>query len=211
MKNKFVIIASILGLIAIISFFGWIVIRSAHTKYAANPYEYNMKELTKTDISKIGYTPIAKIKLNLNKAAGIAIGKDDKIYITGDSSLLVFDAKGKQISKIHIGKFAKSIATDIHNQLFMGIGDHVEIYSQDGIFLKSWKSVGKGSVITSIATKNEIVYAADAEQGIVYQYDKNGKVTQTYGSKDTTDQIRRFVIPSYNFDVAVDQDDMLRQ
>jgi hypothetical protein len=205
MKNKTSILLTALGLVALIVFLGWLVIRSNRVKYGQNPWEYDLKGLSKNDSIKPTYKEIDKIRLGLKKASGIAISSNDKIFITGDSSLLIFNTLGQKLDKIYLGKFGRSLAV-ANNQLFIGVENHIDVYSTEGKFIIKWKAPTDSSVITSVAVRKNDVFVADAQCNQVYRYDLNGNKLQTFGNNDTTEQVKRFIIPSYNFDLAIDPD-----
>jgi DNA-binding beta-propeller fold protein YncE len=145
----------------------------------------------------------------LNKPTGIAIDKDNKIYVTGDSVILVLSTEGKLISRFNIPQSAGCIAISADNQIYLGVSDHIEVYNPDGILSASWKRMGKESYITSVVLKSDFVYVADAGEEYIYQFNKKGDLLKTIGTKDTTDQMLRFIIPSMYFDVAIDPEGFL--
>ena len=73
----------------------------------------------------------------------------------------------------------------------------------DGTVKAIWEVINERAVITSIATTDEFVFAADAGNKIVYQYDLNGQLIKEIGKKDTLTGAPGFIIPSPYFDLLI--------
>ena len=81
--------------------------------------------------------------------------------------------------------------------------DHVQVYDQENVFKVRWESPGEKSLFTSFTVTSEYVYVADAENFIVWQYDKQGVLIKRIGEKDESKDIPGFIIPSPYFDDAL--------
>lgn len=180
-----------------------------YNKSEKNPYELNLDSLNNIDNTKICYNEINEISVNLNYPSGIAIGIDDKIYVTGDSSLLVIDKSSNLILRKKINKPTRCLAISKDNKIYLAVTNHIEVFSNDCRNLAIWKPQNDSSVITSIALKDNIAYVADGQLNFVYKYNLYGKLLKTIGSSDTTDETSRFIIPSYYFDIALDPEGFL--
>ena len=63
---------------------------------------------------------------------GVAIGPDDRIYVSGDDSVLVFDGKGILQSEISSVGSTRCLTVDGNHNVYLGMEDHVEVYDQEG-------------------------------------------------------------------------------
>lgn len=208
MNKKFLPILYLSGVVVLIVVVGiFIIMPDKNTN--TNPYEYNLDEYRKIDSSKIGYTEITKINLQIPRPTGISIDEDGSIYITGKENLLIYDKNLKKINEFKMSSPVNCIAAGSNNKLYLAIGEHIEIYDKTGKFIQRWSDLGNKSVITSIAVNNGNIYVADAEENFVYHFNENGVFLHKIGTKDSTEKIKRFIIPSYYFDVAVDPDGKL--
>nr|NQU94228.1 hypothetical protein [Bacteroidota bacterium] len=200
MKQKIVIILSVLLLLAALvlitlDFF-------SEPGERANPYEYGMSDFRKVDDSLICCDEVQKFSFEMEKPNGIAVDESDKIYIVGEGKLLIFDLEGIIASEI----FLSGEATCIHvfdEQIFLGMTDHVEVLDLDGNLTSNWETLNERVFISSICTKDESVFVADAGNKIVYHYDHFGQMVNEIGRKDESAGIPGFVIPSPYFDVAI--------
>lgn len=203
--TEIIIAISVAGIL----YFGFQAILENSNKSQENPFEYNIEYFKKSDSSLSHFTEISQISIDLMHVYGIAISLDDKIYVSGDSSVLVFNKEGNIESTIETGKAVHCLASDVNGDLYLGMSDHIEIYSDKGIKKSQWESLGENPIITSIALSNQHVFIADARKRIVWKFDKNGRLQGKIGEKNAAKDIPGFVIPSPYFDVAVDPDGFL--
>lgn len=195
--------------VAGILYFGIQAILENSKKNQENPFEYNIEYFKKSDSSLFHYDEVQQIQLALPHVYGIAVSPDDKIYVSGDSSILVFNKEGNIASTVATGKAVHCLAIDENRDLYLGMTDHIEVYNEKGTKKSHWESLGEEAIITSIAISNQHVFIADAGNRIVWKFDKSGKLQGRIGEKDEAKDIPGFVIPSPYFDVAVDPDGFL--
>lgn len=168
-----------------------------------NPYEYKLDNLKHIDPELITYSEINQIKPGINNPVAIAIDSKDHIYMCGDTMLVKFDSGGNKILSFDIHSPAYCININHTGEIYLSKLDHIEIRNPDGTVKALWKPINERAVITSIATTNEFVFAADAGNKIVYQYDLNGQIIKEIGKKDTLTGAPGFVIPSPYFDLLI--------
>jgi len=174
-----------------------------------NPYEYKMDKLRHVDSTLIEYVKLKQIKPNIEILHAITIDKSDDVFITGKDRILKFDKDLNLISTFVTGKEATCIAIAEDNKIYLGIHDHIEVYEKDGKLIKSWSPVNEKSEITSIAVHVKFVYAADAGNRVVYQYNSEGKILREIGKKNVEKGILGFIIPSPYFDLLIGREDEL--
>ena len=73
----------------------------------------------------------------------------------------VFSAGGKLLNSFKISSEAHCIAAGKNGEIFLGMKDHIEVYSRDGNRIGSWNSLGENAYITSVAVKKDRVVVAD--------------------------------------------------
>ncbi|MBI5217754.1 MAG: hypothetical protein HY958_02335 [Bacteroidia bacterium] len=193
----------------VIMIVGKILVRNVKNSTDKNPYELNLDTLGKIPEKYQCYKEVNKIKIDFSCPHGIAFDTGDNIWVSGDSLLLKLNNSGKEISRVYTRSIGFCIAIDKDNKIFIGAENHIEIYSPSGNLLNKWQNIGDSSVITSIALKPDMAYIADAHNNFIYQFGMDGIILNKIGTKDTSDEITRFIIPSYYFDVAVDAEGFL--
>ncbi|UCE41362.1 MAG: NHL repeat-containing protein [Candidatus Aminicenantes bacterium] len=192
-----------------IFYFGYRAVRGHGKNDQQNPFAYDIQSYAESGADLVHYSEVGHIPIDLPKVSGIAVGPDDRIYVSGNGSVLVFDNDGTPRSSFKSSGPIRCLAIDKNHDLYLGMGDHVEVYDQKGIRQAGWESLGEKAIITSIAVSAKSVFVADAGNKIVWKFDKSGLNLQRIGDKNETKDIPGFIIPSPYFDVAIDADGFL--
>jgi len=200
-----IITISVFGII----YFGFQALSDNSKNNQKNPFEYNIENYKTSGANLLHYSEIKQIPLDLQQIAGIAVGANDKIFATGDNSVLIFNSEGKLLSTFATSKTAHAIAIDENNTIFLSINDHIEVYDQEETKKAQWESLGEAAIITSLAVSKDFVFIADAGNHIVWKFDKKGNRFTGIGKKDEEKEIPGFIIPSPFFDVGIDPDGFL--
>ena len=174
-----------------------------------NPTEYNIDKYKIVDSSKICYNEILHASISLEEINGIAVDQNSDIYITGDQEVQFFDSNLQIKAVFKLDTMANCIAIGGQNTLYLGIGAHVETFSKDGQRISQWKPLNGEGYITSIVQIGGFVYAADAGNRVVLQYDEEGIIRREIGRKDTLHGINGLILPSLYLDVAAGPGDDL--
>lgn len=204
------ILPGLLLLVLVISiiFLGYRILTDA-SKSKGNPYEYDIGTLKEMDPALIQYTEVKTIKTGQQKLNALALDQKERLYVAGDTSLMIFNQKGEISSKVKLKSPVFCLAISAENEIFLGLREHIEIIDSIGTFKKAWKSPSENAYFTSIAVENENVYVADAGNRIVYRFNKSGELFNRIGEKDESKQIPGFIIPSPYFDLAIGTDGTL--
>jgi len=168
-----------------------------------NPCEYNIDKLKTIDPSIIHYKESGRFKPSSSKLNGIYIDNNSIIYVSGENEVQAFDKECKRKFGFKTDAPSNCIAVATEKDIYLGIGDHVEKYSNKGIKLKKWKEYSKKGFITSIAVNGDKVFVADAGNQIVLHYNSEGNLINIIGKKDKAKGIDGLIIPSMYLDVAV--------
>lgn len=190
-------------------YFGYLAIRDSAKNDEENPFAYDLKSFEGSGAELVHYSEVGRIKIELPKVSGIAVGPDDAIYVSGEDAVLVFHPDGTGRASIATKGLVRCVAVGENNDLYLGKGDHVEIYDRQGKKKAAWESLGEEAIITSIALSKEAVFIADAGNRVVWKFDESGTMIKRIGDKNEAKDIPGFVIPSPYFDVAIDSDGFL--
>ncbi len=195
-----IIIAAIAVIIALIVFD---FLGNQPGKRGGNPYEYNVEDFSKVDPELIHYRETRNIALDEKTPHGFVI-HEDRIYITGDGFLQVIRPDGVQLMLQSIKDTGTCIiVTD--ERIYIGFEDHISAFNQKGELISSWEKLNDRCVITSLAVKNNTLYAADAGNRRVLRYDLDGNLLGEFKGKSESAAGHGFIIPSPNFDIAVNE------
>jgi hypothetical protein len=202
MKQKLIIALSLIALVVIIVFMAKDFFKGGN-KSQSNPYEYKLDNLKNIDPELITYTEINQIKPAVVNPLAIAINTNDEIYITGEDKVAKYTLDGNLIFSFEINSSAYSIHVGQSEEIYLSKLNHIEVRNPDGTLKAVWEVLNDRVVITSIAATEEFVFAADAGNKVVYQYDLKGNLIQEIGKKDTVTGAPGLIIPSAYFDLLI--------
>lgn len=175
-------------------------------KDSQNPYEYNLDKLKKVDSDLLLWKELEPIDVPLVKLSGITIDNNDNLFVTGDWSVIKYNSSGYYISKFDLGDKAGCITTGPNNKLYLGMGDHIEVYFSSGKKIEQWAQIDSNSVITSIAVSKDYIFVADAGNRIVRKLNQSGEMLGIIGEQNREKGIPGFIIPSPYFDLGFGHD-----
>ena len=164
--------------------------------------DFKMFQLEPVDPALIGYDEIAQLKINLANLTALAVNPD-KLFVAGDSVIVVLTRSGKEIASLSLEKSAKCLAISPDNQLYVGFKDKINILNLERFVITDWVGLNSTAEITSIAVSESDVFIADAGNKVVLRYNKAGELINRIGARNPDQGQVGFIIPSPYFDVAI--------
>ncbi len=148
----------------------------------------------------IVYQQIKVIETGHKDLTGIAVNKDQQVFLCGESEVVVFNNLGDKINEFAIDSTANCI--EVANQkIYIAIGPSIFEYAKDGTPISRWEPYNARGYITSIAADNDFIYGADAINKSILKYNTEGEIIQEIGQKDSQKKSPGFIIPSLYFDI----------
>lgn len=175
-----------------------------------NEFDYDLSAYYTVDADLIQYKKSGKITPRFQHLRGIAVDRNDQIYVAADKTLQVFNKDTERLSKIKLNNSPRCLTVTDDRIVYVGMREHVEVYDLKGVRKANWSTLGKKAVLTSIAVLKNDVFVADAGNRVVWHYDAEGKLVSCIGKKDEARNIPGFVVPSPYFDLAIAPDGLLR-
>lgn len=194
----------------------WWVDRSGEGGHGLpDDFVYQIDQYKEIDPSLIAYRDTVVFSPNLKNAKAVAVGPTDQIHVAGDRVVRVFDPAGAEVRTIDLeaSPSCLAVAPSGHSRegnIFVGMGDHVEVFDTDGKRVAIWPSLGEKAVLTSIAVAEEDVFVADAGQSRIHRLNLDGEVLGAIGDYSDKNSQAAFAVPSPFFDVAIHPDGWLR-
>lgn len=174
-------------------------------------YAYNLTKLAAVDPNLILYAEMGQpIGTGFRQSRAIAVDASGRMYVTGDRAIRIFSATGNWEKTIDLSGEPRCLTVWEDGSIYVGLGDHVEVFSAQGQRVASWEPLGDEAVLTSIARHQDDIFVADAGHRIVLHYDTAGTLVGHIGGKDPERNIPGFIIPNPHFDLAVSRDGLLR-
>ena len=190
-----VIVMIILGVI-IVDFLG-----NRPDRRGKNPYALKIDQYTVVDDSLISHKETRNFSLGLMIPSDMSL-HENKLYISGNSVLVVLPLDGTEANMLEILPGATSLEVDSHH-IFIGLGSYVAKYNHEGELLQEWPDLGERTVITNLAIKGDNIYVADAGNRRIVIFDRDGEQKGQFEGKAESDDGHGFIVPSANFDLAV--------
>lgn len=166
-----------------------------------NPYALDVDQYKVVDEKLISHKETRNFSLGLLAASGIFL-YNDTLFIAGESSLAVISREGTSAGLFEILPNPTAIVVG-DQYIFLGYQNYVARYTHSGKLLDRWTELDERAVITSLALKDDRLYAADAGNRKVIIYDVGGQVVGEFEGKSETEAGHGFIVPSANFDLAV--------
>jgi len=201
------IVVIVLGLVILLIILGDFM--SGEIKDSAtNPYAYDIEDFKVVDPALIKYQEVKRIALGIADPKAIDI-KGALIGLGFKERLQIIDTSGIEVLNTSIQGPLSALSFSPGNQVFVAAQDNLQIYSLDGDLLNTWDLPGEKTLITAIAFKDSIVYAADAGNRKVIRLNYNGEVFDSFDGTGRLEGNYGFVLPSPYFDMVVDPDNEL--
>jgi hypothetical protein len=178
-------------------------LKSNLKKPAGNPYAYQVDAFKKTDPDLVKYTEIRRIKLLNPEPVGIDYYQG-KLGIAFQLAIQLIDTAGIEIFNQPTEAENTCLSFSPAGMLFVGSGNMIHQMDQHGKVTDSWETPGENSLITAVAFKQNQVIAADAGLRVVYRYDPEGNLLDSFDGTGRLEGKYGFILPSPYFDVAVD-------
>jgi len=167
-------------------------------------------EAIKTELT---YVLVKTLDSGHEDLRGIAIDKDDHVYLAGKAGVRVLDHDGKLLREWSTPKPAVCVAARSDGIVFVGERTKVHKYDAAGKELGSWGTEGKErgqfQTVTSIAVDDVNVFVADAGSRCIHRFDDTGDFIDEIGKRDSESGFVGIVCRSAYLDCAVAPDGTL--
>jgi DNA-binding beta-propeller fold protein YncE len=188
---------------------GFAAVRQARQSRTPEPVEPALKfddaQYRTTDPKQIAWQETQSIETGFNQPRGITLSADGKqLYVAGDQQVRAFRADGCREKAFAVGSDAYCIAVAPDGRLVVGMKDHIEIWNANGQRAAQWETLGPKAHLTSVTARGDAVWAGDAGNRVVLQFDATGKITGRFGERSSSGDQRGLVMPSPHLDVALD-------
>ncbi len=173
-------------------------------KSTENPYAYELGDIYKIDPSLIKFTETKRIALTHPEAKALHYNAG-LLAIAYTKHLQTIDTAGREIFSKSITGPATAINLVSNNELLLVSRNIVEVFSATtGNLVRQWSINDSSAYITGIASKDSMLFLADAVNATVRIYALDGKEAGSFDGKNQTDRKHGIIIPSPYFDIAFD-------
>jgi len=177
------------------------------------PNLFHRNAYKKIPPQQIGYEPTHAILLPLEKPTCFVLDREDRLYIGGDSKIVVFDSEGEKLTTLPLNSNPTCLEISrvdclFEDHLLVGFPDAVEVYkiSPDDKIASwpvfRWKLPGETPYLKRILTDKDSLILADAGEKGVYRINAEGDITLKIGfvqGDEVSGGFFGFSIPSLPF------------
>jgi len=162
--------------------------------------------------NQVGYEPIDAILLPMEKPTCFALDSADRLYIGGDSKILVFDSIGEKLASIPLKDNPTCLGISqpaclFENHLLVGYVNVVEVYKilpdakVDSTPVFRWELPGQTPHLKKVFTDKDSLILADAGEKGVYRIDAEGNIMLKIGfvQNGESEGFSGFSIPTLPF------------
>jgi hypothetical protein len=149
------------------------------------------------------YAEVRNVGTGFREARGLAVTPDGRIYAAGDRSVRIFGPDAEPAS-FEVPGAPGCLAVSRDGLLYLGMGDHVEVFDHCGGAKARWEPAGSNSVVTCIAVGAESIWVADAGRREILRYTRGGALAGRVAGRVGPDDGNALVVPSPHLDVAED-------
>lgn len=192
---------------------GGALIRKAHDpgagKNPAGPkteatFAYDVSEFEKTDPKHLLYQAAGTFDTGFDHIKRLTTAPGGLVLVAGDRSVRLLNASGQLQSEIKLARPPHCLHAVGEDELFIGLGDHFEVYDFGGKQKLRSPRLGQDAFLTAIGVHDRTVYLADAGRREVLMCDRGtGEITGRFGKKGEPPGAPGFVVPSPYFDLVV--------
>ena len=159
-------------------------------------------ELSKSaELPESPYVELEPIQLDAERLYGIAVDREDRIFVSADRAILVFGKAGEHMGGFGLEEPARCLTAGPGNLLYLGLIDHIQVYDPAGNRVATWAGLGSEALVTSIFATREEVFVGDAGNHMVLRFDRGGRLLDYIRGDGSAGP--QLIIPSPYFDLMV--------
>jgi hypothetical protein len=162
-------------------------------------FEYDIKELTRTDPALIGYRRDKLVASRLHGAKAMTVAHDGRIVVARGEGVTVIGSKQSP----DLPPDTTCIRATPDGGLAATTPNSVMLLGNAGM-AGQWAITEGRPHLTCVAVHEDNVFVADAGNRIVWRYDRTGRLINRIGQRDTARGVDGFIVPSPLFDCQVD-------
>lgn len=205
MKQKYISILLVIAIVVIVVVVVFDRISEKPGSLPENAFEYNIDEYAGVPDSLISHREVKQISIKNGEPAAVDYFNGG-IYLAIDNTVQAIDQSGKELFKITLEEKPVSIAVAGDSLMFIAFKNYLSKYNK-GAIVKS--RIFEGSQFSSLDTKGEKVFVADAGKKQVKVFDNQLNLTGSFDGESGVSDKHGFIIPSLHFDLCVNGDNEL--
>jgi hypothetical protein len=205
MKRTGIIIMVILLAAVIVAVFVFDIRSSRTGSRKGNKYQLNINEYSKVDPALIAYKEVRDYNIGSDSLNAIALDHQ-KIYLAEGSSIRILELNGEQLLKFGLPYEAACVDITSDGKILTGFRDRIGLFRDTGEKIWIADMINERAYITAVASKGNLIFAADAGNRVVQRFDISGKFLGNFEGKTREDDSTGFIVPSGYFDLTINNE-----
>lgn len=148
--------------------------------------------------SKPTYKESHKTALGLKQLRRIAIGPDDLRLVAAHQSVYEIVSSGTAREIVSLSQPVRCLAIDSKSNIYLGVRDHVEVYTLTGELIQKWNRPDEEALVTDISVVGDRVFLADSGSRVIWEYNTAGELQRKISRNAT------FAAPTGFFSLSAD-------
>ena len=204
MQRRLIVIFLSLMTVAIVFIISRDLLVSRPDKRPNNPFEFNRVQYKSVDSTLVHYKETKNFKVKMNQPIGIAFA-NEKIFLLADTNLHIITVEGREIKNSKLPNIPSSVTVS-GGIIYIAFSNYIASYDSNGKIISAWKPLDQRTIITSLAVKGTMLFAADAGNRRVLRYSTDGIFKSAFDGNENENDPHGFIVPSPYFDLAVNAD-----
>jgi len=177
--------------------------RNKPGKRPSSLYLYDISGVKEVAEEQIIYRETRNFRLKMEEPKGISFF-DHRLFVVGDHNLQIIGMQGNLVLDAPLTKMPISVTAN-PDYIFVTTQNSVLQLDHSGNIVHEWNDFYPNSLLSSVSVFEDKVFVADAGRRSVSRFDLTGKKELEFEGKATDDALHGFIVPSGNFDLAVNE------
>lgn len=174
-------------------------------RMSGNPYKLDVEEIKAVDPALISYRETRNYDIGAERLGGIALSGEN-ICLVADNYMQMIDPGGKLLMKVILPYSPECLTVTGEGNLIVGFRNALAMYSPEGEEIWKTDTLGERSVFTAVRDAGVVIFVADAGRRAVHRFGPDGSYMDSFEGKTEIEGNFGFIVPSPNFDLAIDPD-----
>ena len=168
-------------------------------------FRYDLGRYRAVDPDLVLYDEGSRIGLGMKKAAALAVGPDDAVYVAGSEEVTVHEPSGERRTSFPLPAPAHALTVDAKEGVYVAFQDRLGIFDARGRLMVESERLDGKAWLTSVSVAGDRILLADGGNRRLLWCDTTGRVADVIGDREPG-----FIVPSAFFEAVVDADGMVQ-
>jgi len=137
---------------------------------------------------------------------GITVGDDGRIYVVGDSRLMILSRDDKLLRSVATERPGHAVFVSPDGKVYVGEEGQIQVFDREGRLLGTWRDEKRLGLVSSIAMTKEAILVADRKARCIRHFKSDRTYVRDIGADNRQ---KGFVLHAAILDFVVDAKDVI--